>query len=93
MHLVGVEIDVCPLCNGAWLDQDELSQLTRSRGKGGLKVQVVNKRPTQFHCPRCKGARLLEGCHHDDLDFLLDECESCGGLWCDRGELSRLIGR
>lgn len=92
MQLVGVDLDVCPLCNGAWLDKDELFQITRSRGNDALQIRVVNKKVTQFSCPRC-GDHLHEGCHSEDIEFLLDECAGCGGMWLDRGELSRLISR
>ena len=92
LALLGVEIEVCPLCNGSWLDKDELRQITRSRGKNAVAVKVVSKRPTQFRCPRCR-VPLEEGSHVNDPDFLIDECGECGGIWLDRGELTRLISR
>lgn len=87
---LGVEIDVCPLCNGTWLDRGELRQMTRSRGEQAVRVRVLNKRPTQFSCPRC-GRALREGVHHEQIDFLIDECDHCQGIWLDRGELPRLL--
>lgn len=87
---LGIEIDVCPLCNGTWLDRDELRLITRSRGEDAVVARVINKKPTQFNCPRC-GGTLREGVHERHLDFLIDECDDCQGMWLDRGELPRLL--
>jgi ribosomal protein L37AE/L43A len=40
-------------------------------------------------CPRC-GAALVERVQHD---VTLDECQSCGGIWLDRGELEQIAER
>ncbi|MEW6279201.1 MAG: zf-TFIIB domain-containing protein [Candidatus Eremiobacterota bacterium] len=89
MTLLNTVIDVCPLCNGCWLDKDELTRITRSR-KEALTVTLVKKKVTQFACPRCKG-RLFEGMHPSIDEFYIDECEQCAGIWLDRGELPRLL--
>lgn len=90
MSLLATTIDVCPLCNGCWLDKDELARITRSRGKDAVSLALIDKHKTQFACPRCR-APLHEGKHERNEKFLIDECEKCGGIWLDRGELPTLL--
>lgn len=43
-----------------------------------------------MNCPRC------ERFHLDELDrdgVTIDRCESCRGIWLDRGELEKLMAR
>lgn len=89
MTMLNTVIDVCPLCNGCWLDKNELEKITRSR-KNAVTVKLVAMKQTDHKCPRCKG-ELREGSHETMADLLLDECAACGGLWLDRGELPRLL--
>lgn len=89
MTMLGIVIDICPTCNGCWLDKNEVTKITRSR-KQALEVTLQDKKPTLYRCPRCRG-KLHEGMHQTITDLLLDECDKCGGLWCDRGELARLL--
>jgi Zn-finger nucleic acid-binding protein len=37
-------------------------------------------------CPRCSG--VLKEKHVEDVK--IDECQDCGGVWLDRGELDQL---
>jgi Zn-finger nucleic acid-binding protein len=44
-----------------------------------------------MHCPRCTGQlELSEVVRHG---VTLDLCPSCGGLWLDKGELSKILGQ
>lgn len=43
-----------------------------------------------MNCPRCSGASLRE---IDRDGVTIDRCESCRGVWLDRGELEKLIAR
>lgn len=90
MSLLNTTIDLCPLCNGCWLDKDELTRITRSRGNDALSLKLIDLRRTQYSCPRCKST-LCEGKHERNEKFLVDECEKCGGIWLDRGELPTLL--
>jgi Zn-finger nucleic acid-binding protein len=92
MRMVGVEFENCPSCTGVWLDQGELSTLTRSRGGSALKVTVLKDKRTEYLCPKCQPASMLyEGKHNLDEEFLLDVCTSCAGIWFDRGEFPSLL--
>lgn len=39
-------------------------------------------------CPRCGNVELLEV---NKYGVLVDVCPSCGGIWLDKGELSKII--
>ena len=41
-------------------------------------------------CPRCERATLLEV---DRDGVTIDRCDSCRGIWLDRGELEKLMSR
>lgn len=41
-------------------------------------------------CPRCESNALIE---LDRDGVTIDRCERCRGIWLDRGELEKLIGR
>jgi Transcription factor zinc-finger len=46
----------------------------------------------ELHCPKCHG--LLE--RYTLMDFLLDRCQACGGVWFDKDEIdaiAALVGR
>lgn len=38
-------------------------------------------------CPKCRGA--LET--YRFMDFVLDRCSACGGIWLDQGELEAIL--
>ena len=43
-----------------------------------------------MNCPRCNDAFLIE---LDRDGVTVDRCERCRGIWLDRGELEKLLGR
>ena len=54
-----------------------------------LKQQLkkVVKESSQIRCPKCPGdleSYMFQG-------FALDRCQSCGGIWMDKGELEAVI--
>lgn len=89
---LGVEIDQCGNCGGVWLDADEWTELTRSRGKDAVKLEVVNRRESEFKCPRCP-VNLEVGFHSEDDTFEIEFCARCKGGFFDRGEMIRLLAR
>jgi len=54
-----------------------------------LKQQLkkVVKESSQIRCPKCP--RHLE--NYTFQGFALDRCQSCGGIWMDKGELEAVI--
>ncbi|HXE72762.1 MAG TPA: zf-TFIIB domain-containing protein [Candidatus Nitrosotenuis sp.] len=91
LEMMAVNMDLCPLCNGCWLDRRELETFTRSRGADSLRVDTLQeKHETRFRCPRCQNP-MVEGRFSRLPELVLDQCPQCRGLWLDRGELSRLL--
>ena len=51
------------------------------------KLQKVDKTAIDLRCPKCSGH--LEGYRFEG--FALDRCDTCGGIWMDRGELEGVV--
>jgi membrane associated rhomboid family serine protease/Zn-finger nucleic acid-binding protein len=82
----GVTLDLCQRCHGLWFDRGELEKVEHVGIElVRLKVSDISRRS----CPRCSG-RLIEGRLPGPGGLLLDECDRCGGLFFDAGELDRL---
>ncbi len=43
-----------------------------------------------MHCPKCRKVDLIEATSKS-TGVTLDRCPQCNGLWCDRGELERML--
>lgn len=101
-----VEVDRCASCGGTWLDAGELETLREQlrtivdgAGPRGdvrdtsaralvLLDDAVEARSRRFACLRC-GGRLF---HLRMEGQLVEQCETCRGLWLDAGELTLLVG-
>ena len=93
----GLEVDLCPRCGGLWLDRGEITRAARlpeqelSRLRA-LLTDVGGPPPLPSEsivpCPACDGklAEVMLGSVH--VDF----CESCQGIFLDRGELEAALG-
>ncbi len=86
-HHRTVEVDICPTCNGLFLDQKEIRTLT---GSSSLNKQLTKylglDADSQLICPNCGG--LMDG--EDAGGVRVDVCLDCYGVWLDAGELERL---
>ena len=51
------------------------------------KVEAARREGQIVHCPKCPGA--LE--KYRFMGFVLDRCESCAGIWLDKGELEGIM--
>jgi Zn-finger nucleic acid-binding protein len=53
------------------------------------KVEAARREGQIVNCPKCSGKfepyRFME--------FVLDRCESCGGIWLKKGDLERILRR
>ena len=86
-----VVVDVCPKCEGVWLDKGELGRLNHS-----LWVDIdehefrkVSEERRRIDCPRCDvTTRPVSPSSLKQL--VIDHCPGCDGFWLDRGELKRL---
>ncbi len=55
--------------------------------KGRLKKVERPSLEKQFQCPKCPGQ--LES--YEFMQFTLDHCPRCGGVWLDKGELEGIL--
>jgi Zn-finger nucleic acid-binding protein len=82
-----IEIDVCPKCNGTWLDRGELKKVLGDRKLSDyLTKHIGTKTESKLVCPRCGNLMDIE-----DADGIeVDVCLNCRGAWLDTGELKDL---
>ncbi|MDY6965863.1 MAG: zf-TFIIB domain-containing protein [Halobacteriota archaeon] len=82
-----VLIDICPKCEGIWLDHGELNKLLRDRKLSDyLTKHIGTKSKSKLVCPRCGGLMDIEKAE----DVEIDVCLKCNGVWLDYGELGKL---
>ncbi len=62
----------------------ELIEKIRSAFK---KVEQKSAEQKTLACPKCSGK--LET--YTFMEFFLDRCQSCGGIWLDKGELEGIL--
>jgi membrane associated rhomboid family serine protease/Zn-finger nucleic acid-binding protein len=83
-----VQIDACPVCNGAWFDAGELDRLAGERADVESALDSRN-RPSQRTCPRGCGPMR----EHDlpgKIRTPVDHCPVCKGIWLDGHERHKL---
>lgn len=96
----GVEVETCPVCEGEWLDAEELRQIIdrveRRFDPEEVQAMELSRKqtfriqdhgPDRLSCPKCPGGRLHPFNYASTSGVILDKCPRCGGIWLDRGEL------
>ena len=53
------------------------------------KVEATRREAQLGICPKCQG-KLGS---YKFMNFVLDRCTSCEGIWLDKGELEAILGR
>lgn len=88
----GVEMEVCPSCQGMWLTRQELNALEDEvfdfgdDEKGSL---MLDSNPSTRKCPQCgKPMRTFE---YRFYELELGFCEDQHGFWLDAGEDKRVL--
>lgn len=82
-----VKVDVCPTCEGVFLDKGEIKKLTGNRALHTFLTKYLGvDSDSQLVCPACGGIMDLE----DAAGVKVDVCLSCFGIWLDAGELEQL---
>ncbi|UCE38426.1 MAG: zf-TFIIB domain-containing protein [Thermoplasmata archaeon] len=85
-----IEIDICPKCNGIWLDPGELGKLLKNKKLTDyLTKQIGTQSKSELVCPRCGGLMDIESAEEVQIDV----CLNCHGVWLDEGELDDLKGK
>jgi Zn-finger nucleic acid-binding protein len=86
----GIEIDVCPITKGIWLDLGELSALIGLEADlPFFREALAESRDTIWPSP-VANCRLREIRFHPEHDVVIDYCPLSGGIWLDAGELDKL---
>ncbi len=93
--LEGWEVHVCTECGGLWIGADAFREAIRKPPPSAVKSSEVP--PSQapvwgestLSCPGC-GRKMKKGVYSYSSGVIIDRCESCGGIWLDRGELAKI---
>ena len=86
----GVEVDICPVTKGIWLDLGELRVIPRLSADLPYFAQAMaTSRETIWPSPSAN-CRLREARFHPQHQVIIDYCPQSGGIWLDRGELDKL---
>jgi Zn-finger nucleic acid-binding protein len=85
----------CENCGGAWIRANEYAQWLKTQAPGAYETKAASEPPVATDskqallCPDC-GRFLRRYKVAADLDFHLDRCNHCNGIWLDRNEWQRL---
>jgi Zn-finger nucleic acid-binding protein len=88
----GVEMEVCPSCDGMWIGGQALVQLEDEAfdfgddEKGSL---MLGSTATERKCPQC--GKLMKNFQYRLYDLQLDFCDDGHGYWLDAGEDKRVL--
>jgi Zn-finger nucleic acid-binding protein len=101
-------IDQCAHCQGIWLDQGELEQISQARKSEIFSLELVEKQvraEEEETRLRLEGLLYIEEMHNKhcprclmNLEKILfhqvqlDHCSKCGGVWLDKGEFEQVAG-
>lgn len=86
----GIEVDICPLTKGIWLDLGELRVLTGLEADlPYFKDAVASSVETLWPSPNAP-CKLREIRFHPEHQVVIDYCPQSGGIWLDKGELDKL---
>ena len=87
----GIEVDVCPDCEGRWLDHHEMDQLEDTvLADDDIKgTMMYAQRKSDIACPRC--GETMVTFNYRAYNLPIDYCPSEHGFWLDRGEEKRVL--
>ena len=81
-------------CGGIWFDARELDRVGDRAAANLHTVWRDPLRPLKLteprSCPRCQGQVLDRAWFSEGVHVEIDRCPSCGGIWLDEGEFSRI---
>lgn len=88
----GVDMEVCPSCDGMWLNRQELVKLEDEvfdlgdDEKGSL---IFSSEATSRKCPECE--KLMKRFQYRLYELEMDFCEDQHGYWLDAKEDKRVL--
>lgn len=81
----GPTLDFCAACGGIWFDHGELESFLSWKTPPERQAAAAEL----VACPRCQ-TDTLAGFRLRGEGPLLEACRTCGGVWCDQGEVAAL---
>lgn len=94
-----IRVDVCRACGGIWFDRFELKKMDEPHEPIADDILNVGEagpakadRSERHRCPRCHDLIMMRHYFSVREEVEIDECPGCGGVWLDRGELSKVRG-
>ena len=95
----GLKVLECQECRGRWIQSFYYWKWREKHGKslperpaGGGSELPVRDTPAAKLCPEC-GHILIRYPVGHEVEFRLDRCGNCGGIWLDRNEWENLKQR
>lgn len=89
-----LEIDLCNNCGGIWFDKGELARIDKIIEPQFIEIRKIPRQRDQLealHCPSCEDHPMMDKAEHPrDKKVILDYCETCKGIWLDKGELEAI---
>lgn len=104
-QLEDITVDICPLCDGVWLEREEVIKLARHFD--APEFSMVDEIMSDWQSPRNNGTKPKDlwsesklSCPIDKLTMSkhyfagskvgVDQCPTCQGFWLDGGELHEI---
>ncbi len=91
---VSIQVDHCNNCGGTWFDEGELSVIDTLIEPTMLEIRKIPNMNTQLlklECPSCNiKHKMIKTKHPRDSKVIMDFCETCKGIWLDKGELDAI---
>lgn len=95
INLKDIQIDICPLCHGVWLDKGELQKLIETHAPIDIDAGQADSKTDEklwegeIECPKCE--KLMQKSRYAvTSDTVIDSCRNGCGIWLDKGEIIRI---
>jgi Zn-finger nucleic acid-binding protein len=99
----GVNVEVCPGCEGEWLFAGELEKIVEHHdevftAEEIATMEAVNKEvltaekddKDELNCPACGNGRMEHFNYGDTSGIILHKCPKCEGIWMDKDQLKKI---
>jgi len=96
-----VDVEICPICGGIWLSENEIAALQTAHARDrhddeddlepvrAAYEMAADEQQAPGPCPIC-GDPLVHKEYAYTSQVVVDTCPNGHGLWLNRGELERL---
>jgi Zn-finger nucleic acid-binding protein len=96
--LEGFPANQCPTCGGIWIPSNSFMSWKRAQGNQSEEINDMIAADTSWEinelklCP-ASGHLLVRYKIFPDVDFYLDRCRHCNGIWMDKHEWDVLVSQ